>query len=137
MIEYFPKPGRDSLFLAPRKFQVLRKMMYAISPYRYDVYLRRQWGANGDFCPGDLAISGILFFAIVFAFWAQLLYYFLPSQQFWTLEEVCSHRDGFPLAVNGRWVRSRSRVPGTIVGSSLSLLSCKEPVRVLVGTLQL
>ena len=51
--------------------------------------------------------SGIQFLALVFAFWVRLMWSFLRSQRLGSLEEVFAHGDGFPLAVNIRWLRSR------------------------------
>ena len=41
--------------------------MYAISLYRYDVSMAVV-GGKLRFCPGNLAVFGVVFFTIVFAF---------------------------------------------------------------------
>ena len=54
--------------LASGKFYVLLKKMYAISLYWYDVSMAVV-GGKSRFYPGDLAIFGIVFFTIAFAFY--------------------------------------------------------------------
>ena len=79
--------------LASDHFYVLLKRMYAISLYHSDECIYS--GSRGQieiFCPGDLAIFGVVFFTIVYAFFVGTNYcdLFYDCNSFRSLGEVCS-----------------------------------------------
>ena len=70
--------------------------MYAISLYRYDVCIYSGSRRQIDCCPVDFAMFGIVFFTIVFAFWANYCNLFYDCS---SLGEVFAHGGEFSLPI--------------------------------------
>ena len=89
--------------------------------------------AGGSFCPGDLAIFGIVCFTIVFSFLARTIVIFstiVTVSGFWEKFSLTEESFFFPF-FNSRWFRSRTSVNAVVTFSSRG----REGIRLVSSTM--